>query len=121
MRIRASVIAASLAAVLSTSGCSAIGGEAIPTAADIDDTVISSTITSRHARSKAVAITGITVETLYGVVLLTGFAATPQEKMKAQNIASEVDGVKAIHNEIVIQAGARGTAPSDRAIPVLHL
>ena len=123
MRVRASVIAATMAfAVLSTSGCAATRDQVIATAY-IDDIVITSTITSRHAQSEAVAITGITVETLYGVVLLTGFAQSPQEKMAAQNIASEVDGVKAIHNEIVIQADitARDTAPSGRVIPVLQL
>ena len=123
MRIRASVIAAGVAfAVLGTSGCTATSGQVIPTAY-IDDTVITSTIRARHAQNQDAAITGISVETLYGVVLLTGFAQSPQEKLAAQIIASEVAGVKAIHNEIVIQTDvtARDTAPSDRAAPVLQL
>ncbi len=123
MHIRASVIAAGVAfTMLAASGCAATSGQVIPTA-DIDDTVITSTIKARHAQSAEGALAGIMVETLYGVVLLTGFAESPQERMTAQNIAMDVAGVKAIHNEIVIQADvtAGDTAPGDRAIPVLRL
>src|SRR5690606_11541030 len=83
----------------------------------VDDKIITSMITARHAQSQEVATSCITVETLYGVVLLSGYAKSPQEKITAQHIAGQVDGVKAIHNEIVIQPDHTGphTVPSCRA------
>jgi len=103
MNMRASVIAAGVAfAVLTASGCAVTRGQQTA-GAYVDDTVITSTIKTRHAESKEVAMTSISVETLNGVVLLSGFAKTPQEKMMAETIARQVGGVKSVRNEIVVR------------------
>lgn len=82
-----------------------------------DDRVITSTIKTRYAQINEAGATCIVVESLYGVVLLSGFVKTPQEKMTAQNIAEQVEGVKSVHNEILLQADATGwnTASGCRA------
>jgi hyperosmotically inducible protein len=101
--MRASIIAIGVAfAVLTSSGCT-VTRNAQTANVHIDDKAITSTIKARHAESKDVAITSISVETLYGVVLLSGVAKNLEEKMTAENIAGQVDGVKAVHNEILIQ------------------
>lgn len=71
--------------------------------ARVDDKVITATIKSLYAESKNVAITNISVETLYGVVLLSGFAKSQEEKIAAEYIAIQVDGVRVVQNEIAIQ------------------
>lgn len=123
--MRAFIIAASLAfAVLTTSGCAITHDQKTPSADTyIDDKIITSTIKARHAERRDLALTSITVETLYGVVLLSGYAKSPQEKMTAQNIAGQVDGVKAVHNEIHIPADDTddGSQPSSRVSPDLRI
>jgi len=45
----------------------------------------------------------IHVETLNGTVLLSGFAKNVTEKATAERIAREVNGVKAVRNEIAVR------------------
>jgi len=53
---------------------------------------------------ETVAGTSITVETLNGTVMLSGFAKSELEKSTAENIARKVDGVKAVKNEITVRS-----------------
>ena len=103
MTMRIQLIALGVAlAVVTASGC-ATGPVQPPAAAQVDDRVITSTIKARHDESPDVAITDFTVETLYGVVLLTGFARSSLEKENAQRLAEQVKGVKSVRNEIRVQ------------------
>ncbi len=123
MSMRTSVIAVSVAfTVLIASGCTSTRDQK-STNAYVDDRIITSTINSLYAQSKEVAITNISVETLYGVVLLSGVAKSLEEKIAATNIAEQVDGVKAVHDNILIQSDASGrdTAPGASVAPVLIL
>lgn len=103
MSIRHTLTTATAAAVLVlASGCAVMRGQET-TGAYVDDTVITSTIKSRHAESKDVAMTSISVETLNGVVMLSGFAKNELERTTAERIARGVSGVKAVRNEIVVR------------------
>lgn len=109
MNMRTSLIAAMFFAVMITSGCvSTPADQSTPTSVPTDDRLITSTIKARHAESDAITSTNISVETLYGVVLLSGVAKSPEEKLAATHIAEQVDGVKAVHNEILIQTDHPG-------------
>lgn len=99
---------------LTTTGC-AVTHHQQPAPVQINDRVIASTIKSRHAERQDLSLTCIAVESLYGVVLLTGYVKQTQDKMTAEEIARQVDGVKSVHNEILIQAGE--TPPTCRATP----
>ncbi|MCW8874526.1 MAG: BON domain-containing protein, partial [Gammaproteobacteria bacterium] len=50
-----------------------------------------------------VAGTSISVETLNGTVMLSGFAKNATEKATAEQIARGVNGVKAVKNEIAVR------------------
>lgn len=91
----------SAVALLTVSGC-AVSRDQQTVGAYIDDTTITSQIKSRFLESKDVAGTSISVETLNGVVLLSGFAKNTTEKSAAESIARRVNGVKAIRNEIAV-------------------
>lgn len=53
-----------------------------------------------------VAGTSITVETLNGTVMLSGFAKSEAEKAAAESIARKVNGVRSVKNEITVRPAA---------------
>lgn len=85
-----------------TSGCAVTEHHSIVNT-EVTDKAITSIIQSHYAANQALTGTNISVETLYGVVLLSGSTQTSQEKTVAHDIAQQTVGVKAIHNDIAIQ------------------
>ena len=69
----------------------------------IDAATITTQIKARFFENKEVAGSSISVETLNGTVMLSGFAKNASEKATAASIAGKVNGVKAVRNEIVIR------------------
>jgi osmotically-inducible protein OsmY len=69
----------------------------------VDDTTITTRVKSRFAEDKTVAATRIQVETLKGVVQLSGFAVSEAEKQRAAQIAASVPGVKQVQNAVVVR------------------
>jgi hyperosmotically inducible protein len=53
-----------------------------------------------------VAGTSVTVETLNGTVMLSGFAKSQAEKAAAESIARKVDGGRPVKNEITVRPAA---------------
>lgn len=103
MYIRTTLAAAMTAVVLLTaSGCAVVRGQET-VGAYIDDAGITTLIKTRMAESKLVAASSISVETLNGTVMLSGFAKSLTEKSAAENIARGVNGVKAVKNEIAVR------------------
>lgn len=92
----------SAVALLTMTGC-AVTRDQQTVGAYIDDATITTQIKARFFEDKAVAGTAISVETLNGVVLLSGFAKSASEKATAESIARKVNGVRSVRNEIVIQ------------------
>jgi hyperosmotically inducible protein len=104
MIIRTSLVAAAIAATLltTTAGCAVSRGQET-TGAYIDDSTITATVKSRFVESKSVDAASITVETLKGTVMLSGFAKNANEKSSAESIARGVSGVKSVKNEIALR------------------
>lgn len=96
------VSAAVIVALVALSGC-AVGRGQETVGAYVDDTVITTQIKSRMAESKDVAMTSISVETLNGTVMLSGFAKNATEKATAERIARDINGVRMVKNEIAIR------------------
>ena len=93
---------ASSLALLALSGCAVSRGQET-VGAYIDDAGITTMVKSRLLEDKDVAGTSISVETLNGTVLLSGFAKNNLERNKAESIARGVRGVKSVRNEIAIR------------------
>jgi osmotically-inducible protein OsmY len=89
-------------ALLSATGC-AVMRDQETVGAYIDDTTITTQVKSRMLKDKQVAGTSITVETLNGTVILSGFAKSSTERNAAETIARDVNGVKMVKNEIAIR------------------
>lgn len=103
MQIRTALVAAMMAAtLLTTAGCAVSRGQQT-VGAYVDDAGITTLVKARMAESKLVSATSISVETLNGTVMLSGFAKSATEKAAAENIARGVNNVKSVRNEIVIR------------------
>jgi len=98
------VLSAVLAAVVlaTTAGCAVTRGQE-SVGAYVDDSAITTAVKARFVDNKNVDATAISVETLNGTVMLSGFAKSGTEKTVAESLAWKVGGVKGVKNEIAIR------------------
>ena len=97
------VAAASVVALIAMPGCAVSRGQET-TGAYIDDASITTAVKSRFVEDTKVDAASITVETLNGTVMLSGFAKNATEKSTAESLAWKVQGVKAVKNQIVVRS-----------------
>lgn len=104
MLIRTTLIAASIATatLFTLPGCAVSRGQST-VGEYIDDTTITTQVKARMVENKEVDAAAISVETLNGTVLLSGFAKSSQERATAEAIARKVNGVKLVKNDIVVR------------------
>ncbi|MBX3606462.1 MAG: BON domain-containing protein [Piscinibacter sp.] len=104
MLIRTTLAAAAAAVALITlPGCAVTRGQST-VGEYIDDATITTQVKARMVENKQVDASAISVETLNGEVLLSGFAKNYTERDTAETIARHVKGVKAVKNEITVRA-----------------
>ena len=94
-------LAASVALITMT-GC-AVTRDQSTVGAYIDDTAITTSVKARFVDNKEVDASAISVETLNGTVMLSGFAKNSTEKVRAEENARAVKGVKSVKNEIALR------------------
>jgi hyperosmotically inducible periplasmic protein len=103
MNTRNILTAAAAAIVLITaSGCAVTRGQE-STGAYIDDSAITTSVKARFVESTSVDASAISVETMKGTVMLSGFAKNANEKSTAESIAMKVPGVVAVKNVINVR------------------
>ena len=73
----------------------------------IDDAAISTKVKSNLLASDEVSGTNIQVETFKGDVQLSGFVDDHDQVKKAEKIASKVQGVRSITNNIIVKSTVR--------------
>jgi hyperosmotically inducible periplasmic protein len=95
-------LALALALSLACVGC-AVSRHQESVGAYLDDASVTTAVKARFVDSREVDASSISVETLMGTVLLSGFAKNPTEKRVAEVLAWKVAGVKAVRNEIVVR------------------
>lgn len=104
MQVRHALAAALAATTLIVlPGCAVTRGQST-VGEYIDDSTITTQVKARMVENKQVDAAAISVETLNGTVLLSGFAKSSAERDTAENIARGVKGVKAVKNEISVRA-----------------
>lgn len=84
-------------------GCAVTRGQET-VGAYVDDSVITTSVKAKLVDDKTVDAAAISVETLKGTVMLSGFAKSSAEKTTAERLAYEVKGVKSVHNAIVVRS-----------------
>jgi len=103
MKFRHSLTAALAAtALLAATGC-AVTRDQQSVGAYVDDSAITTAVKGRMVDSKTVDAASISVETLNGTVMLSGFAKNSDERTVAESLAWKTDGVKAVKNEITVR------------------
>ena len=98
------VIAAMVATltVLGAAGC-AVQRSQETVGAYVDDSTITTKVKAKFADDPTVSAMAIKVETLKGVVQLSGFAKSADERMAAERLARGTTGVHDVHNDIIIK------------------
>jgi osmotically-inducible protein OsmY len=89
-------------ALATTAGCAVTRGQE-SVGAYVDDSAITTAVKARFVDNKTVDASAISVETLNGTVMLSGFAKSGAEKTVAESLAWKVNGVKQVKNEIAIR------------------
>jgi osmotically-inducible protein OsmY len=103
MNMRALLAATVTALALVTmTGCAVTRGQET-IGAYVDDATITTRIKARFVENPQVDASSISVETLNGTVMLSGFAKNATERTMAGDIARGVSGVKAVKNEIAVR------------------
>jgi hyperosmotically inducible protein len=104
MNIRTLFAATATALVLITaSGCAVTRGQQ-GAGAYVDDSAITTAVKASFVDDLKVDAAAISVETLNGTVMLSGFAKSSTEKTTAENLTWKVKGVKSVKNEIAIRS-----------------
>ncbi len=94
--------AVALATTIALTGCSVFSGQS-SAGQYVDDATITTRVKARLANDPKASATRISVETLNGVVQLSGFATSTQEKQEAVEIARGVPDVKGVRDSIVVR------------------
>ena len=103
MNTRNTLAAIAAAITLATvSGCAVTRGQET-VGAYVDDSAITTAVKARMIDNKNVDASSISVETLNGTVMLSGFAKSASEKTVAESVTWKVNGVKSVKNEIAVR------------------
>lgn len=103
MNIRSTLaIAITAVMMLTVTGCAVSRGQQ-SVGTYVDDATITTQVKARMVDNKQVDAAAISVETMKGTVMLSGFAKNPTERNTAEILAREVKGVVAVKNEIALR------------------
>jgi len=91
-----------LALAIGVSACSVMRGQESMREYTSDASITTAVKTS-FAKDSTVAATSIGVETLDGIVQLSGFAKSQEEKSRAEMLAKQAKGVKTVRNNIIVR------------------
>ena len=97
----AAIVAA--AAFLAMPGCAVTRGQET-VGAYVDDTSITTAVKAKFIDNTGVDPVAISVETLNGTVILSGFAKSDTERSTAERLTYGVKGVKSVKNSIIVRS-----------------
>jgi hyperosmotically inducible periplasmic protein len=95
--------AATALTVVTTTGC-AVARDQQTVGSYIDDVTLTTRVKAKFAEDKAVSAMAINVETLKGVVQLSGFAKNAEERARAEQLARQTSGVNSVRNDIIVRS-----------------
>lgn len=93
---------ATLSSMATLPGCAVQRGQS-SVGEYIDDATITTRVKARFVEARTVDASAISVETLNGEVMLSGFAKSATEKADAGALAASIKGVKGVKNEIAVR------------------
>jgi hyperosmotically inducible periplasmic protein len=90
-----------LALVLLTTACQSTTGKTAGT--NVDDATITASVKSRLVADKPANLTRVDVDTNNGTVYLNGTVESPEQKVRAEQLAWQAKGVKTVVNNLQVQ------------------
>ena len=100
--LRVIALAALTGITLLGTGCAVVRGQET-VGSYVDDAAITTAVKAKFVDDKVVSAGSISVETLNGIVQLSGFAKTAAEKSQAEQIARASKNVRSVRNDIVVR------------------
>ena len=95
------LVSLAIASLLSAVGCSFLTGQ---TAGQyVDDTTITASVKAKLVADKSANLTRVDVDTTNKVVSLNGIVESPDQKLRAEQLAMQVAGVQRVENNLQIQ------------------
>jgi hyperosmotically inducible protein len=87
----------------------------------VDDSTVAANVKAALVQDPTTRASNISVNTMHGVVELTGFVDTPEQRHEAARVAGNVAGVRSVDNELHVNSpngspAVVGSAMSDEAI-----
>ena len=111
-KMRLSLLASVLGASLALGGCASTDTQR-GTGETIDDAALTAKVKAALIDNDIVEAGEVNVNTYRGVVQLSGFVDSNEEKTQATQAAKSVDGVKEVRNDLKVQG--EGTQMADRS------
>jgi osmotically-inducible protein OsmY len=102
MNIRPLIAAVAALTLISVTGCAVSRGQQT-VGAYVDDSAITTAVKAKFVGNSKVDASSISVETLNGTVMLSGFAKNAEEKSTAESLTHQVKGVKSVKNELAVR------------------
>lgn len=102
MKITAITLALSGLLAFTAVGCSVMRDQST-VGEYVDDSTVTTRVKAKFAEDPQVSAMAISVETLKGIVQLSGFAKSSSEKSAAGTIAANTPGVRGVANNIVVK------------------
>jgi len=90
-----------LLTIFSLAGCQAMTGKTA--GQNVADATLPSSVKTRLATDKLSSLTRVDVDTNNGVVSLNGVVESPDQRARAQELASQVNGVNRVVNNLQVQ------------------
>ncbi|TFZ01486.1 BON domain-containing protein [Ramlibacter rhizophilus] len=89
-------------AVLTTAGCS-VARDQTTVGGYVDDKVTTARVKAKLLEDRTTGGMSINVDTLDGIVALSGFAKSPSEKAQAEALARTTPGVRQVVNNLIVR------------------
>jgi hyperosmotically inducible periplasmic protein len=87
--------------IFSLAGCQAMTGRTA--GQNVDDSVLTSSVKTKLAGDKVSSLARVDVDTTNGIVSLNGVVESSDQRTRAQELASQVSGVKKVVNNLQVQ------------------
>jgi hyperosmotically inducible protein len=94
-------------------GCTAMTGKTAGT--NIDDAAITASVKTKLVTDRFNTLTTVDVDTVRGTVYLNGTVPDEAAKLRATELAGEVEGVRHVENNLQTRDRAAGDAPPETA------
>jgi osmotically-inducible protein OsmY len=104
MQLKQLMLAACLGTAVAVTGLTGCNTGGRTTGTYIDDRKVASRVKGALNDAPVYKFPNVDVSSFNGTVQLNGFVATPDQKQQAAQIASRVEGVKQLVNNITVQA-----------------